>query len=456
MKAGVKAGRLGAGLVAPFVAALLWSPAAVASVPDFLAQSPEDGKAGAEAGRLGLPWSIAANPNLPGDVYVADEVNERVDEFTAWGEFVRAWGWGVDDGSSEFQVCTTESGCQKGLTGGGAGQFSSPEAITVDKEGNVYVMEAENHRVQKFSSEGAFILTFGLDVNKTKEEGGGTQAERNLCTAASGDVCQAGKVGGGTGQFELGFPFYTNVLTTSPVTGTVYVGEATKRIQAFNPNGSFKEEIKGGCLEGKFVHALTADSAGDLYVALIGGTEVRKLKPSAAVEPCYTEPKFAVSNVFALAVGPEGHLFADVEAGGGEPPRILEFDAAGACLNCGEKGEGGKPGFDRSPESEIKGLAVGGCESTDVYTTHFKASAGLSFLRVFGEPPNPAVCEPPQRPPAIATQYTLSAETTQATVQAQINPNFFPDTRYYVDPAPGSVQREAARTRPRSRPQARS
>ena len=58
---------------------------------------------------------------------------------------------------------------------------------------------------------------------------------------------------------------------------------------------------------------------------------------------------------------------------------------------------------------------------------------GGAFFRIFGEPPDPEKCEPPQRPPVIGAQYTLSAEMAQALVQAQINPNFFPDTRYYVE-----------------------
>jgi hypothetical protein len=424
---------LSAGIVAVVLALCLGAPAASAAVPDLLLQSPEDGIGGGGAGQMSAPWSVAADPNLPGDVYVADKNNHRIDEFTPWGEFVRAWGWGVEDGSNEFQVCIPATDCEQGIAGGGAGQLKNPEGITVDSESNVYVLEGENHRVQKFDSEGEFILTFGLDVNKTKVEGGGTEAERNLCTAASGDVCQAGKAGGGPGQFELGFASYTNVLTASPVTGTVFLGEGTKRIQAFNPDGSFKEEIKGGCLEGKFVHALTTDTAGNLYVSFLGGAEVRKLKPSGPTAECLPEPKFAANDVFALAVGPEGHLFADLKIGGGEPPRILEFDVSGGCLNCGDDGEEGKPGFDRSPEEALRGLAVGSaCGPTDVYINH-AVGVGGAFFRAFGQPPNSELCPQPKRPPEIKSQYTLSAETTEATVQAEINPRFWPDTRYYVE-----------------------
>jgi hypothetical protein len=421
------------GLSAAFAVALLalcgGPPAAGAAVPDFLLQSPEDVLTGTEAGRMGLPWGIAADPNLPGHLYVADELNERVDEFTPWGEFVRAWGWGVKDGNAEFQICTNESGCQNGIPGSGVGQFAQPEAIATDTSGNVYVMEAANHRVQKFDSNGNFLLMFGGEVNET--------TKANVCSKADlegGDVCKAGKAGTGSGEFGLGFLSYTSRITTSPTTGTVFVAGSENRIQAFNPNGSFKEEIVGGCLEGEAIKALTSDSGGNLYVSFQGGTEVRKLGPMGPTATCLAEPKFSVERVFTMAVGPEGHVFANAEGGGVELPRILEFDASGKCLDCGEEGEEGKPGFDRSSGESLKGIAVGtACGPADLYVPHFRSDPSQSFFRGFGPPPDTELCPQPNRPPSIVSQYALSAETTQATVQARINPNFWPDTRYYLE-----------------------
>lgn len=44
---------------------------------------------------------------------------------------------------------------------------------------------------------------FGWDVNKTKvESGSATQQEKNVCTAASKDECQAGVAGSAPGQFD--------------------------------------------------------------------------------------------------------------------------------------------------------------------------------------------------------------------------------------------------------------
>jgi hypothetical protein len=125
------------------------------------------GEAGSGDGQMELRSSennsnsgVAVN-NLTHDVYVADTGNNRVDEFSAAGVFIRAWGWGVADGSTEaLQVCT--SGCHAGLPGGGAGQFSEPASIAVDNsggpsQGDVYVSSIGPASVSKFSASGTYL-----------------------------------------------------------------------------------------------------------------------------------------------------------------------------------------------------------------------------------------------------------------------------------------------------------
>ena len=41
------------------------------------------------------------------------------------------------------------------------GQFSQPVGIAVDGEGNVYVVDAGNHRIQVFDQEGQFLRKWG-------------------------------------------------------------------------------------------------------------------------------------------------------------------------------------------------------------------------------------------------------------------------------------------------------
>jgi len=53
-----------------------------------------------------------------------------------------------------------------GLKGNGNGQFYSPREIGINSTGNILVSDAYNHRIQIFDSEGKFISTFGSEGNE--------------------------------------------------------------------------------------------------------------------------------------------------------------------------------------------------------------------------------------------------------------------------------------------------
>jgi DNA-binding beta-propeller fold protein YncE len=52
-----------------------------------------------------------------------------------------------------------------GSKGGGPGQFSYPTYAAVDREGNLYVSDTLNARVQKFDPQGRYLMTFGQRGN---------------------------------------------------------------------------------------------------------------------------------------------------------------------------------------------------------------------------------------------------------------------------------------------------
>jgi hypothetical protein len=95
------------------------------------------------------------------DVYVADRGNNRIEQFSSSGAFIAAWGWGVSDGRDQYEVCT--SNCRQGIAS--EGQFDSPEWIAVDNStspldpsaGDVYVANAADNAIEKFSPNGAYI-----------------------------------------------------------------------------------------------------------------------------------------------------------------------------------------------------------------------------------------------------------------------------------------------------------
>ena len=88
---------------------------------------------------------VAVDAN--GNVYVADEENNRIQKFTSDGTFITKWGHkGYDDG-----------------------EFDIPTGVAVDPVGNIYVADSDSYRIQKFTPDGNFITKWG---SWGKDEGG--------------------------------------------------------------------------------------------------------------------------------------------------------------------------------------------------------------------------------------------------------------------------------------------
>jgi DNA-binding beta-propeller fold protein YncE len=321
-------------------------------------------EAGSAMGQCSGPRGVAADRDN-GHVFVADQFNSRINEFNALGQFVKTWG----------------------AEGNGKGQLVLPQGVAVDSTGNVYVAEGNfgSRRVQKFDSEGNFVLMFGGQVNKTKVDEGAPEAEQNLCTAASGDVCQAAVEGTGNSQFGAWVPGSFIAIddrgTDADADDLVYVGDQS-RIQVFDTEGVYQDQLT---VPGT-VKSLATDVSGNLYVIYDGQPDVRKLTPTGAELP---SPRFALTDPdgnavipTAVAVDSAGHVFAfgPISYSGGKlMDPIFEFDPDGKVVNEFGKGE-----FVAST-----GLATNLCAGSDLpgnlYVTNF--SGADAFLRAYGTEP---------------------------------------------------------------------
>ena len=88
-------------------------------------------------------------------------------QFESDGDLVRAWGWGVDTGTSAFEICTAASTCQSGLTTAGTdnGRFGAnhPVFLAVDSAGVVYASDSNSsNRVMRFDTTQATAATLLL------------------------------------------------------------------------------------------------------------------------------------------------------------------------------------------------------------------------------------------------------------------------------------------------------
>jgi len=218
-----------------------------------------------------------------GNMYVTD-YNSRVQKFDQNGTFLLKWG----------------------SPGNGEGQFAlhSHMSVAVDAQGNIYVTDTDNSRVQKFDGNGMFLLQwgskgsdsgqFGEDQNWSGPEGIAVDAQGNVYVAdpanqriekfdSNGNfLSQLGSKGTGDGQF----------LNPADVTvdqqGNVYVTDAQQnvggqmnQISKFDSNGKFlwkwgETGLGLGMLN--YPAGIAVDKQGNIYVVNVE-ENVQKFKP---------------------------------------------------------------------------------------------------------------------------------------------------------------------------------
>jgi DNA-binding beta-propeller fold protein YncE len=403
--------------------AVLLAPAAALAAeppPILWGKEPLVCPSGSGAGQCVLPRGIAADPSN-GHIFVADSSNRRLVEFNPLGQFIKAWGWGIDTGAPELQICTESSTCEEGLTGSGIGEFGSPQGVAVDSAGNIYVIDRglpSNQRVQKFDRKGNFMLMFGGGVNKTKvEEGTASETEENLCPFDVEDECQGGSEGTGHGQFGHwpatgGFITIDRNGTATDTDDMVYVGDVN-RIQVFDIDGHYQGEI---ALPGKSVQGLAVDEEGNLYyIDAAPQRGVHKISPSGmplapeSFEFKDAEGKPVSFTAVAVDAGGDVYAFGPPSCCGNQNNLnpIIEFDPEGKVI-----AEFGKGEFASGSTGLATNLCAGSQAPGNLYVTN--ASVSEAFLRAYGT--DPIGCG------KVRTLPATHVEEKAATLNGTVNP----------------------------------
>ncbi len=166
------------------------------------------GQAGAPGEPFNRPTRAMTGPS--GALYVTDGYGQsRVHKFAPSGELLFSWG----------------------EPGTGPGQFDLPHAVWVDRDERVFVVDRENHRIQIFDSDGAYLTEWG------------------------------------------GFHRPQGIFVDS--NDVVFVAEARPGVKILTLDGELLAEWgEPGDAPGQFrqyPHSIWADSRGDLYIGEVTG-----------------------------------------------------------------------------------------------------------------------------------------------------------------------------------------
>jgi sugar lactone lactonase YvrE len=329
------------------------------------------GSEGTGNGQLREPGGVALDAH--NNIWVADNGNNRIQEFNATGGYVRQFGsegtgngqfkhpgdvavapngnlWVADAGNCRVQEFTSEGAYirQFGTCGTGEGQFVEPGRLAVAANGNVWVTDPRYYRVEEFSSEGAFIKQVSPPTGTYPNPGGIAIAPngkiwitdiRNAEVAelsSSGEfITKFGSEGNGNGQF------YQPVAISVDANGNLWVDDYSGfgRVQEFTPAGEFMGHFSA---PGFYYPDGIAAVGGWVYLANRGsGAAIQKWRVGA---PSFSSAFGAagsgngqLSGALGDAVDANGNVWVADSANN----RVQEFSSNGEFLSkFGTEGTG--------------------------------------------------------------------------------------------------------------------
>jgi sugar lactone lactonase YvrE len=197
----------------------------------------------AEDGRFRQVTDVAFDKN--GNTFISDGyINSRVAKVDKDGNWLKSWG---DRGK-------------------GPGQFNTPHSIAADANGNVYVADRGNHRIQVFDGDGKFLRQFTIDVPVPPD-----------AKPAIGKIPDEAMVAGGT--FAPGSPWA--ICITPPPNQVLYSADAWPgRIYKLSLDGKVLGMLGQSGKQPKqfgWIHAMACPSENVLYVAELLNWRVQKL-----------------------------------------------------------------------------------------------------------------------------------------------------------------------------------
>jgi trimeric autotransporter adhesin len=293
----------------------------------------------ATAAQLNSPTGVAVD--AAGNLYIADNFNERIRKVTAAGLISTVAGNGTSGYSGDGGLAT-------------AAQLSNPSSVAVDTAGNLYIADTYNQRIRKVTTAGVIIAVAGTGTSGYSGDGGSaTAAQLNSPTGVAVDT---------TGNIYFADTANARIrkVTAVGLIGTV-AGNGTS---GFSGDGGSATSAQLSYPTG-----VAVDSAGNLYIALGDNNRVRKVTAAglistvagngtsgysgdggpAAVAQLYTPGSVAIDTAGNLYIADTGNH------------RIRKVTAAGVIITVagnGTSGYSGDGGPATAAQLSCSGVAV--------------------------------------------------------------------------------------------------
>jgi hypothetical protein len=369
--------------------------------------------AGSDAGRFNnLVASMPAlDPDVPGRVFVPDIGNVRVAQYstTVVGgvltavSFDKAFGWGVETGAAQLEVCT--SLCQAGKAGNGAGQFSegSPTAVGVDGNGFIYVTSGPLNTTGASCSAAApcRIQKFTPALDAASDFGPASGSAQLVFTAGAVNAVAALN------------------LAIDPANDHVFVlrkeSETSYRVFEYDSTGAYVEAHPAGALAGNGTTQNTGLAVGAderVFLNYGGGSGTGELIVLGPVPPPEEVEITAVENLTGTSARFKGALTIPAPGGPGfEAKYHFEYSSDGVQWTSTPEQTTGSVAQRYEVEADVSGLSP----NTD-YQVRLVATTG-DTVTSDSEPFKTLAA-----PPRVELTFTEAVTQTAARLGAHIDP----------------------------------
>lgn len=394
------------------------------------------GSEGSGSGQFNHPESTAIDSS--GNLWVVDKVNDRVEEFSASGAFIGAYGspgsgnlqfsepWGIAISPTTGNVFVGDAGNNRveelndkgeyvrsiGTTGTENGQLKAPAGLTVDAKGNVWVADEANNRVQEFTETGEYESKFGsagTGEGQFEAPVDISISEGQLYVVDDGnDRVEEFSPNGkyldsiGTPGTELGQFTEPHGIATNPTTGDLYVTDFNEaRIQEFSPDGKFltQWETWGKTHEVSNPVGIAINSTGELYISdrYAGQVTAWTLPETGGAQLRYSDTfgssgtgEGQLKEPYAVSMDGEGNLWISDHNNN----RVEKFSNKGTVLaSYGTTGEGN--GQFKGPWGIAVNKSTGNLYIADSENNRIQElTAGGVFIRAFGTSGSGALEDP--------------------------------------------------------------